>query len=83
MFLDPDERLAPPGQRHFGWRAAARWHHRAERAHMIKTWTRVFNIPSCSRPLQRPDDFFQAQDDIEPDPVRGLAMRRTNFIRIS
>jgi hypothetical protein len=26
------------------------------------------------------DDFFKARDDIEPDPVRGLAMRRTNFI---
>jgi hypothetical protein len=26
------------------------------------------------------DDFFKPRDDIEPDPVRGLAMRRTNFI---
>jgi mannose-6-phosphate isomerase-like protein (cupin superfamily) len=26
------------------------------------------------------DDFFAYKDDIEPDPVRGLAMRRTNFI---
>jgi hypothetical protein len=26
------------------------------------------------------DDFFKPKDDIEPDPVRGLAMRRTNFI---
>jgi mannose-6-phosphate isomerase-like protein (cupin superfamily) len=26
------------------------------------------------------DDFYQYKDDIEPDPVRGLAMRRTNFI---
>ena len=26
------------------------------------------------------DDFFKARDEIEPDPVRGLAMRRTNFI---
>ena len=26
------------------------------------------------------DDFFKPNDDIEPDPVRGLAMRRTNFI---
>ena len=25
-------------------------------------------------------DFFKPNDDIEPDPVRGLAMRRTNFI---
>ena len=26
------------------------------------------------------DDFYKYRDDIEPDPVRGLAMRRTNFI---
>jgi quercetin dioxygenase-like cupin family protein len=26
------------------------------------------------------DDFYAPKDDIEPDPVRGLAMRRTNFI---
>jgi quercetin dioxygenase-like cupin family protein len=26
------------------------------------------------------EDFFKAKDDIEPDPVRGLAMRKTNFI---
>ena len=26
------------------------------------------------------DDFYKARDEIEPDPVRGLAMRRTNLI---
>lgn len=26
------------------------------------------------------DDFYKYNADIEPDPVRGLAMRRTNFI---
>ncbi len=26
------------------------------------------------------EDFFKPKDDIEPDPVRGLAMRKTNFI---
>ena len=26
------------------------------------------------------DDFFMPRDEIEPDPVRGLAMRRTNLI---
>jgi len=26
------------------------------------------------------DDFYKPNDNIEPDPVRGLAMRRTNFI---
>ncbi len=27
-----------------------------------------------------PTDYFKPNDDLEPDPVRGLAMRRTNFI---
>ena len=26
------------------------------------------------------DDFYKYNDDVEPDPVRGLAMRRTNFV---
>ena len=26
------------------------------------------------------DDYFKSVEDVEPDPVRGLAMRRTNFI---
>ncbi len=26
------------------------------------------------------DDFYKYKDEIEPDPVRGLAMRRTNFL---
>jgi quercetin dioxygenase-like cupin family protein len=26
------------------------------------------------------DDFFKYKEDIEPDPVRGLAMRRSNFL---
>lgn len=26
------------------------------------------------------DDFFKSVEDVEPDPVRGLAMRRTNFV---
>jgi quercetin dioxygenase-like cupin family protein len=26
------------------------------------------------------DDYFQPKDDLAPDPVRGLAMRRTNII---
>jgi quercetin dioxygenase-like cupin family protein len=26
------------------------------------------------------EDFYKPKDDIEPDPVRGLAMRRSNFI---
>ena len=26
------------------------------------------------------DDYFKNRDDLEPDPVRGLAMRKTNFM---
>ncbi len=26
------------------------------------------------------EDYFKSVEDVEPDPVRGLAMRRTNFI---
>ena len=26
------------------------------------------------------DDFFKPNDDVEPDPIRGLAMRRTNLV---
>jgi len=41
----------------------------------------VFN---CPRPFidrfSGAEDFFKPNDDIEPDPVRGLAMQRTNFI---
>jgi mannose-6-phosphate isomerase-like protein (cupin superfamily) len=41
----------------------------------------VFDNPFVFRErFSGADDFFKARDDIEPDPVRGLAMRRTNFI---
>src|ERR1035437_3630421 len=41
----------------------------------------IFNCPLEFRDrFSGADDFYRARDDIEPDPVRGLAMRRTNFI---
>ena len=41
----------------------------------------VFNNPfKFSDRFSGADDFFKPKDDIEPDPVRGLAMKRTNFI---
>lgn len=41
----------------------------------------VFDNPFIFRDrFSGADDFFKYRDDIEPDPVRGLAMRRTNFI---
>src|SRR5258708_3521154 len=41
----------------------------------------VFNCPYQFRDrFSGADDFYKPNDNIEPDPVRGLAMRRTNFI---
>ncbi len=48
---------------------------------MINSVDAVFNNAFVFRDrFDGADDFFKARDDIEPDPVRGLAMRRTNFI---
>ena len=41
----------------------------------------MFNCPyEFGERFSGADDFYKYKDDIEPDPVRGLAMRRTNFI---
>ena len=41
----------------------------------------IFNCPhDFTERFSGADDFFKPNDDIEPDPVRGLAMRRTNLI---
>src|ERR1051325_8801254 len=41
----------------------------------------VFNCPTVfSDRFSGGDDYFKPRDDVEPDPVRGLAMRRTNLI---
>ena len=41
----------------------------------------VFNNPFQFRDrFSGAEDFYKPKDDIEPDPVRGLAMRRTNLI---
>ena len=41
----------------------------------------MFNCPYEFRDrFSGADDFYKYKDDIEPDPVRGLAMRRTNFV---
>ncbi len=48
---------------------------------MINNVDAVFNNPFVFRDrFNGADDFFKPKDDIEPDPVRGLAMRRTNLI---
>jgi hypothetical protein len=41
----------------------------------------VFNNPFVFKDrFSGAEDFYKPKDDIEPDPVRGLAMRRSNFI---
>jgi quercetin dioxygenase-like cupin family protein len=41
----------------------------------------VFDCPFVFRDrFSGAEDYFKPNDDIEPDPIRGLAMRRTNFI---
>ena len=41
----------------------------------------IFNTPYQFKDrFSGADDFYKYKDDIEPDPVRGLAMRRTNFV---
>lgn len=41
----------------------------------------IFDCPyAFSERFSGAEDFFKPNEDIEPDPVRGLAMRRTNII---
>ena len=41
----------------------------------------IFNCPfNFTDRFSGQDNFFKPNDDIEPDPIRGLAMRRTNLI---
>ena len=41
----------------------------------------IFNCPyAFSERFSGAEDYFKPRDDIEPDPIRGLAMRRTNLI---
>ncbi len=48
---------------------------------MINNVEAVFNNPfKFTDRFSGADDFYKYKDDVEPDPVRGLAMRRTNFI---
>ena len=41
----------------------------------------IFNCPyKFTDRFAGDEDFYQPNDDIEPDPIRGLAMRRTNMV---
>jgi len=41
----------------------------------------IFNCPyRFTDRFSGADDFYRPSDDIEPDPIRGLAMRRTNLV---
>ena len=80
--LDPGQRLAPHRQCKLGAGAAARRHHGAEPDEPRSTTSTPSSTcpTSSSDRFSGADDFYKYKDDIEPDPVRGLAMRRTNFI---
>src|SRR6267142_5438061 len=48
---------------------------------LINNTDAIFNCPYQFKDrFSGADDFYKYKDDIEPDPVRGLAMRRTNFV---
>jgi quercetin dioxygenase-like cupin family protein len=48
---------------------------------LIDNLTFVFNCPfSFTDRYDGSSSYFESNDDVAPDPVRGLAMRRTNFI---
>ena len=48
---------------------------------MLQNVDAVFDNPFVFRDrFSGADDFYEARDGIEPDPVRGLAMRRTNLV---
>jgi quercetin dioxygenase-like cupin family protein len=48
---------------------------------LLNSKSAIFDCPYEFRDrFSGADDFYRYKDDIEPDPVRGLAMRRTNFI---
>jgi len=48
---------------------------------LIDSYDMIFNNPVVLRDrFSGAEDFYKPNDDIEPDPIRGLAMRRSNFI---
>jgi quercetin dioxygenase-like cupin family protein len=48
---------------------------------MLNNFNAVFDNPFIFHDrFSSADDFYKAKDEIEADPVRGLAMRRTNLI---
>jgi mannose-6-phosphate isomerase-like protein (cupin superfamily) len=41
----------------------------------------IFNCPyEFTNRFSTSEDFYQSNEELEPDPIRGLAMRRTNFV---
>jgi len=41
----------------------------------------IFDCPyAFTNRFSADDDFYKPVDDVEPDPIRGLAMRRTNLV---
>ena len=47
----------------------------------LQSMDAIFDCPMVFRDrFSGADDYYKYKDDVEPDPVRGLAMRRTNFV---
>ena len=75
------QRLSPHHQRGERAGAAAVRHHGAERDEPARQSDFIFNCPyTFTERFSGAEDFFKPNDDVEPDPIRGLAMRRTNLI---
>ena len=78
---DPAQRLSPHRQCLVVAGAAARRHHGADRDESLRQQRFRLQQPlRLQRPFRRQQDYFKPKDDIAPDPVRGLAMRRTNIV---
>jgi hypothetical protein len=73
--------LPPLRQRDEPTHSAALRHFRAEHHQSVNHTNFVFNCPyNFTDRYEGQGDFFNANADIEPDRVRALALRRTNFI---
>ena len=78
---DPAQRLSPHRQRRQRAGPAALRHHGAERDERLDNLDFIFDCPyTFSERFSGAEDYFKPKDDVEPDPMRGLAMRRTNLI---
>jgi hypothetical protein len=79
--LDPGQRDAPHRQRLVAPALLLAGTTAPNLMNLINNVGAIFDSPYQFRDrFSGADDFYKYKDDIEPDPVRGLAMRRTNFV---